>query len=304
MVGLFKGLGPKAVHTTAQNFIYFYVYAWLKERHAALGYRPSTAANTAMGVLAGCANLTLTLPLETVVVRQQTQTRREGEAPQSAAQVVAELWRTGGLWKGHAPAGGKLDRVSPLLEHRPRALQLGSSQSGPQELARHGLRRAKWRTEVEEWLPSPARYAISCVLTLNPALTNSIFDMLKVRRAALVARAAHRRRRPPPAPLHRHHHLLSFCFRRLPLHRARLAPRLGRSHAQARYLALLARRRGDGGARQRSLSTAQSFVLGSFAKVIATLLTYRGLGEDVVRSLDDSAQSEGTGRSCAPRSST
>ena len=57
VVGLFKGLGPKAVHTTAQNFIYFYVYAWLKERHAALGYRPSTAANTAMGVLAGCANL-------------------------------------------------------------------------------------------------------------------------------------------------------------------------------------------------------------------------------------------------------
>ena len=32
VVGLFKGLGPKAVHTTAQNFIYFYVYAWLKER--------------------------------------------------------------------------------------------------------------------------------------------------------------------------------------------------------------------------------------------------------------------------------
>ena len=66
-LGLFEGLGPRAVQTVLQNFIYFYAYAWLKQRHQRLGHAPTALANTALGMLAGVANLTVTLPLETVV---------------------------------------------------------------------------------------------------------------------------------------------------------------------------------------------------------------------------------------------
>ena len=97
VLGLFEGLGPRAVQTVLQNFIYFYTYAWLKQRHQQLGHRPTAVANTALGMLAGVANLTVTLPLETVVVQLQTQPKRAGER-RSAGQLASELWRTG-LWK-------------------------------------------------------------------------------------------------------------------------------------------------------------------------------------------------------------
>ena len=85
--------------TVLQNFIYFYAYAWLKQRHQQLGHRPTAVANTALGMVAGIANLTVTLPLETVVVQLQTQPKGAAER-RSAGQLAAELWRTG-LWKSY-----------------------------------------------------------------------------------------------------------------------------------------------------------------------------------------------------------
>lgn len=99
VLGLFEGLGPRALQTVLQNFIYFYAYAWLKQRHQQLGHQPTAVANTALGVLAGIANLTVTLPLETVVVQLQTQPQGADER-RSAAQLAAQLWRTG-LWKSY-----------------------------------------------------------------------------------------------------------------------------------------------------------------------------------------------------------
>jgi len=165
VLGLFEGLGPRAVQTVLQNFIYFYSYAWLKQRHQRLGHSPTALGNTALGMLAGVANLTVTLPLETVVVQLQTQQTqlqtqpKGGNERRSAAQLARALWRAG-PWKG---------------------------------------------------------YWISCALTLNPALTTAVFDALK-----------------------------------------------------ARYLTVLA----SVGRRTRSLTTAQSFAIGSLAKAVATLLTY------------------------------
>ena len=96
-LGLFEGLGPRAVQTVLQNFIYFYAYAWLKQRHQRLGHSPTALANTALGMLAGVANLTVTLPLETVVVQLQTQPKGDNER-RSAAQLARALWRAG-PWK-------------------------------------------------------------------------------------------------------------------------------------------------------------------------------------------------------------
>ena len=47
VLGLFEGLGPRAVQTVLQNFIFFYAYAWLKQRHQQLGYRHSQPASIA-----------------------------------------------------------------------------------------------------------------------------------------------------------------------------------------------------------------------------------------------------------------
>ena len=47
VLGLFEGLGPRAVQTVLQNFIFFYAYAWLKQRHQQLGYRRSQPASVA-----------------------------------------------------------------------------------------------------------------------------------------------------------------------------------------------------------------------------------------------------------------
>jgi len=43
---LLRGLGPKAVHTVLQNFLYFYNYSALKSAWKAAGLRVSTPANT------------------------------------------------------------------------------------------------------------------------------------------------------------------------------------------------------------------------------------------------------------------
>ena len=47
---LFKGLPPKALHVVLTNYLYLYIYEWLKRRRAQLGLRTSTLANTVMGV--------------------------------------------------------------------------------------------------------------------------------------------------------------------------------------------------------------------------------------------------------------
>ena len=52
-------------------------------------------------MLAGVANLTVTLPLETVVVQLQTQPKGDNER-RSAVQLARALWRAG-PWKVYLP---------------------------------------------------------------------------------------------------------------------------------------------------------------------------------------------------------
>ena len=48
---LYKGLPPKAVHVIINNYLYFYVYEWLKAKRAAHGHKATTLINTACGVI-------------------------------------------------------------------------------------------------------------------------------------------------------------------------------------------------------------------------------------------------------------
>jgi adenine nucleotide transporter 17 len=94
---LYRGLWTKALHTMLQNWLYFFTYEWLKARRKSLGLRTSTLVNTACGVLAGVSNLTVTLPLETLMVRLQT-----GDASKNLSQHASELVAGGpsSVWCG------------------------------------------------------------------------------------------------------------------------------------------------------------------------------------------------------------
>lgn len=119
--GLFKGLQMKSVEVVLRNFLYFYAYEWLKARYYRLGFKPSTLGHTACGVAAGMSNLTVTMPIDTLNVRIQSDSRSR-----STSEVMRELVAegAGSMWSG---------------------------------------------------------FAISSILTLNPALTFAVFDKLKAR---------------------------------------------------------------------------------------------------------------------------
>ena len=73
--GMYRGLPAKSLETVMQSFLYFLAYETAKARATALGWKQSTLRNTVCGVFAGVANLTVTLPLETLVVRIQAEDR-------------------------------------------------------------------------------------------------------------------------------------------------------------------------------------------------------------------------------------
>lgn len=95
---LYKGLPPKAVHVIINNYLYFYIYEWLKAKRSAAGLKASTLVNTALGVIAGVANLTVTLPLDTLVVRVQA----DGPDGKGVTAHAQDLFSEGsaGMWRG------------------------------------------------------------------------------------------------------------------------------------------------------------------------------------------------------------
>lgn len=119
IAGLYKGLGMKGLETVLRNFLYFYAYEFFKARYVSLGFKPSTLGHTVCGVMAGISNLTVTLPIDTLNVRIQADTRSPSVLTQEFLAEGPDCW-----WRG---------------------------------------------------------FGVSTILTLNPALTFSIFDRLKAR---------------------------------------------------------------------------------------------------------------------------
>ena len=129
---LLAGLSPKALHTTLQNFLYFYSYEYLKR--VLLGgvlQRGSFAGNTLCGVGAGISNMTVTLPLEALVVRAQNAGGR-----QSLADTARELLREGpaSMWMGFTASS--ILTLNPAINFaifdalKARALALLSARAG------------------------------------------------------------------------------------------------------------------------------------------------------------------------------
>jgi len=90
--GVFRGVGAKCTETGSKNFIYFYIYdslnTMVKRR-----MRVTTNVKLLLGYFAGVVNATLTMPLEVLATRLQTETaagKARGVLPQLLAMARSE----------------------------------------------------------------------------------------------------------------------------------------------------------------------------------------------------------------------
>lgn len=95
---LFRGLHFKIAHTTASSFAYFFIYSWIQSKHRLYitsknsgttksndRYQPSTSIRLLLSAIAAMVNTTLTLPLDVLAARRQTDNRPSEESKQCAA---------------------------------------------------------------------------------------------------------------------------------------------------------------------------------------------------------------------------
>ena len=149
VLALYRGLPSKALHTVLQNFLYFFTYEYIKARRSSYIILPGTLANTACGVMAGISNLTVTLPLETVIVRIQSSSENK-----SVMQHASELAREkGGLWRGFG--------VSSVLTLNP-ALTMAFFDALKSRLTRWTMRRL---SVVEGFIVGSLAKALATILT-------------------------------------------------------------------------------------------------------------------------------------------
>lgn len=98
LAGLYSGLVAKCAETGSKNFVYFYIYDACN-RAAKRRVRIGTAVNLVLGYVAGVGTTTLTMPLEVISTRQQTQKAT------SFITIVRNLVAAegiGGLFRGYA----------------------------------------------------------------------------------------------------------------------------------------------------------------------------------------------------------
>lgn len=82
---LFRGIPIKALHTVTSSFTYFYLYSLLQSWHArhryyGRDYKPSTGERMIIAAIAAMMNVSVTLPLDVISARRQTETMQEDAA--------------------------------------------------------------------------------------------------------------------------------------------------------------------------------------------------------------------------------
>ncbi|DAZ93079.1 TPA: hypothetical protein N0F65_007983 [Lagenidium giganteum] len=102
--GLFAGLSSKVVHTIFANFAYFYWYSFLKqavERHSQKTI--TTGMNLLVASLAGALNMSMTLPLEVINTRAQTQSTDDeddsNDDPKATKQPASQHQKKKSIWE-------------------------------------------------------------------------------------------------------------------------------------------------------------------------------------------------------------
>lgn len=110
---LFAGVGAKGVHSWTSSFLYFLAFSSLKRSwEARTGKKIGMGANLVVAALAGCCNVLLTEPLDTLSTRRQIAGTRgnggddgdgDGDGDESAGGKAA-----GGAGEGNGSTGGRV----------------------------------------------------------------------------------------------------------------------------------------------------------------------------------------------------
>ncbi|CAG8496874.1 2296_t:CDS:2 [Acaulospora colombiana] len=105
ILGLYAGLPAGLIGVASTNFAYFYWYSFIRTHYQR--NRPassSTAAELALGALAGILAQIFTIPVSVITTRQQTAERTERKnLIGTAKEIISESGITG-LWKGIKPS--------------------------------------------------------------------------------------------------------------------------------------------------------------------------------------------------------
>lgn len=102
--GLFQGITGNLVGVVSTNFAYFYWYSFVRSMYLeriAKNSKPGTAAELAMGAVAGALAQIFTIPISVVTTRQQTQrgSERKGIAA-TTREIIDGPEGVAGLWRG------------------------------------------------------------------------------------------------------------------------------------------------------------------------------------------------------------
>lgn len=102
--GLYAGLPGSLLGVASTNFAYFYWYTVVRSlylQYRALNTPPGTAAELALGAVAGAVAQLFTIPVAVVTTRQQTVSKYERKGLLATGQEVIDSedgWT--GLWRG------------------------------------------------------------------------------------------------------------------------------------------------------------------------------------------------------------
>ncbi|KAJ3092856.1 ADP/ATP carrier protein [Quaeritorhiza haematococci] len=100
--GLYAGLGIGLLGTVAQNFAYFYAYAWVRGTYKARqkGKQISTLMELVLGAVAGAISQLFTLPIAVITTRQQTAPPSERMPLKHTFMQIIQEDGPMGLWRG------------------------------------------------------------------------------------------------------------------------------------------------------------------------------------------------------------
>lgn len=99
--GLFVGLKVKASHTVVSSFTFFYWFSFLKTTFEKRFGRLSASSSLLLNAIAGAINMSMTLPLELLTTRQQTQKKDQKRSLLVLAREIYQQRGLVGFWKGY-----------------------------------------------------------------------------------------------------------------------------------------------------------------------------------------------------------
>ena len=175
---LFAGVGAKGAHSMASSFLYFLAFSSLRRRvEARSGRQIGVAANLAIAMLAGCCNVLVTEPLDTLSTRRQICGADDDGGTSGSSTRLAKTF-----FGAARAAGAGEDGKGAVSAAPPETFaDLVASAVDRAALAAH------------EWARLYSGVGASLLLTVNPAIQHTCFEQARRRVIGGLRRRAARR---------------------------------------------------------------------------------------------------------------